>query len=780
MPRNLLPTVLAAIAIFGIKPVVGAESNHGAAPPPQSFAEKVQPLFEKYCFDCHSGEDPDGAMRLDEFRSADAVSQARKSWERILHMMRRREMPPKDAERPPEEDLNAAITWIDAKLNDIDCTGPVDPGRVTIRRLNRVEYGNTIRDLLGVDFEAAAEFPADDVGYGFDNIGDVLSLPPMLMEKYLAAAEEISRRAILTDPLQAAGAAKFDGGQMSTGRWFARRQNGPAVLPSQGELYVDHAFPSDGEFLIRVLAAGDQAGDEPVKMALKIDKEQVELFEVKVERGNPQNYDHQFTTKKGKHRVAVAFTNDFYEPDHPDPNRRDRNLHVMRLEIVGPLGIGPDDYPQSHRRIFFVQPGDQVTPESAARQIVERLATRAFRRPVREEELARLLRLASQVREDGESFETSIQYALQAILVSPHFLFRIEQDPEPNTRDNIREIDEYELATRLSYFLWSSMPDQELFEMASRGELRKNLDSQVARMLADPKSSALVDNFALQWLQLRNLTDFVPDRGLFPAFDDELREAMVAETRAFCEHIMREDRSVIELIDADYTFVNEPLAKHYGISGVTGGDFRRVSLDGTPRGGVITQASVLAVTSNPTRTSPVKRGKWILENILGTPPPEPPANVPQLSEDRRAALTASLRERLEEHRRNPNCAVCHRKMDAMGFAMENFDAVGAWRTHDGKFKIDPSGELPDGSRFDGPDALKIILRSDPYKGEFAKCLTEKMLTYAVGRGLERYDKCAVDKITKSLSENGYRFSILVLQISRSDPFQKRRGKDDDG
>jgi hypothetical protein len=321
------------------------------------------------------------------------------------------------------------------------------------------------------------------------------------------------------------------------------------------------------------------------------------------------------------------------------------------------------------------------------------------------------------------------------------------------------------------------MPDDELFESAARGELRKNLDSQVARMLADAKSTALVENFALQWLQLRNLADFVPDRGLFPAFNDELREAMLAETRTFCEHIMRDDRSVIELVDADYTFVNEQLAKHYGIDGVAGADFRRVSLSGTPRGGVITQASVLAVTSNPTRTSPVKRGKWILENILGTPPPEPPANVPQLSEDRRAALTASLRERLEEHRRNPNCAVCHRKMDAMGFAMENFDPVGAWRTHDGKFKIDPSGELPDGRSFDGPEALKTIFKSDPYRDEFAKCLTEKMLTYALGRGLERYDKRAVDKIAIALAEGDYRFSTLVLQIVHSDPFQKRRGKE---
>jgi hypothetical protein len=336
-------------------------------------------------------------------------------------------------------------------------------------------------------------------------------------------------------------------------------------------------------------------------------------------------------------------------------------------------------------------------------------------------------------------------------------------------------LNEYELATRLSYFLWSSMPDEQLFDLAGRNELRKGLDAQVKRMLDDPKSSSLVENFALQWLELRNLADFVPDRQLFPTFNDQLRNAMMEETRLFCEYILREDRSVLELVDSDYTFVNEPLARHYGISGVSGDDFRRVSLAGTPRGGVITQASVLAVTSNPTRTSPVKRGKWILENILGEPPPDPPANVPQLSEDRRAALSASLRERMEEHRRNPNCAVCHRKMDAMGFAMENFNAVGAWRTEDGKFKIDPSGELPDGQGFDGPAALRKILMTTA-RDDFARCLTQKMLTFALGRGLERYDHCAVDKMIKSLADNDFRFSTLVLEIAHSDPFQKRCGK----
>jgi hypothetical protein len=367
---------------------------------------------------------------------------------------------------------------------------------------------------------------------------------------------------------------------------------------------------------------------------------------------------------------------------------------------------------------------------------------------------------------------------LQAILVSPHFLFRVERDPPAGQEDPIRELNEYELATRMSYFLWSSMPDEELFQQAARGTLRGNLEGQVRRMLRDRKAEALVGNFASQWLQLRNLPMAAPDDEQFPSFRAELREAMRTETELFFASILREDRSVLDLIDADYSFLNEPLARHYGIAGVAGPEFRRVSLAGTPRGGVITQASVLTVTSNPTRTSPVKRGKWILDNILGEPPPDPPPNVPQLDEDDEAVLSGSLRERLEQHRAKESCAVCHRKMDALGFALENFDAIGAWRTRDGKFQIDASGVLPDGQEFRGPAELKAILR-DSSRDSFVRCLTEKMLTYALGRGLEYYDRCTVDRITKSLAKDHYRFSTLVMEIVKSDPFQKRRRKGSD-
>jgi hypothetical protein len=413
--------------------------------------------------------------------------------------------------------------------------------------------------------------------------------------------------------------------------------------------------------------------------------------------------------------------------------------------------------------------------EESAQRILERFASRAYRRPVRGEELNRLLRFVEMAEKDHESFETGIGLAMQAVLVSPHFLFRVEMDRRPNDPAAIHSINDYELASRLSYFLWSSMPDDELFELARNKTLHEPemLEKQVRRMLKDPRSLALVENFAGQWLQLRNLKEFKPDPDLFPSFDDKLRSAMLKETELFFENIIREDRGILDFIDADYTFVNERLAKHYGLSDVNGEEFRRVSLTSTPRGGILTQAAVLSVTSNPTRTSPVKRGKWILENILGTPPPPPPPGVEELKNDKQAVLSGSLRQRMEQHRANPNCATCHQRMDPLGFGFENFDAIGAWRTQEGKFAIDPAGALPNGQSFAGPTELRAILKTR--QEAFARCLAEKMLTYALGRGVERYDRCTLDNIVKSAGKDHYKFSRLVIDIVKSDPFQKRRG-----
>ncbi|HET6882800.1 MAG TPA: DUF1592 domain-containing protein, partial [Pirellulales bacterium] len=445
--------------------------------------------------------------------------------------------------------------------------------------------------------------------------------------------------------------------------------------------------------------------------------------------------------------------------------------------VQGPLDGPPPALPESHKRIIFVQP-KRGQEHEAAEKILSRFASRAFRRPAGGDEVGRLVKFVELARANGERFERGIQLGMEAVLVSPHFLFRIEQDPLPGQEgadaDGIHPVSDYELATRLSYFLWSSMPDDELFHDAFKGRLRSNLQRQVARMLKDPKSRAFVDNFVTQWLEIRKLRMLSPDPQRFPTFNDELREAMLEETTRFFAALIDEDRSVLELIDADFTFLNERLAKHYGIRDVTGPEFRRVRLADADRGGVVTQASVLTITSNPTRTSPVKRGKWILEQLLDMPPPPPPPNAGDLKDDGKVVSSASLRERMEQHRANPSCATCHAPMDPLGFGLENFDAIGAWRDRDGAFPIDASGTLPDGSLFKGPRELKAILKQR--KDEFVRCLAGKMLTYALGRGLEPYDQCAVDDIAASLAQHDYKFSALIQAIVDSDPFQKRRGK----
>ncbi|HEY2253144.1 MAG TPA: DUF1592 domain-containing protein, partial [Planctomycetaceae bacterium] len=509
-----------------------------------------------------------------------------------------------------------------------------------------------------------------------------------------------------------------------------------------------------------------------------------QTYDVEAVEGQSAPYELKLNVPAGKHRFAAKFINDYYKPDDPDPKNRDRNLIVERLNVQGPLAVLPENLPGSHTKLISCRPSDKNRETASeggdvaacARTILRAFATRAFRRPATDAEIERLTRIVLAATKEGDSFERGIQVAVQAVLVSPHFLFRIEVDPEPLNPLAVRTINDFELATRMSYFLWSSMPDDELLRLAHDGALRKegNLAAQVRRMLKDPRSSALVENFAGQWLQLRNLKTINPDRKRFPAFDDALRAAMETETRLFFEAIVREDRKIFDLLDTDFTFVNERLAKHYGIAGVQGPEFRRVALATPERGGLLGQASILTVTSNPTRTSPVKRGKWILENLLNAAPPPPPANVPELKESGSKDEAATLRQRMEQHRENPACAVCHTQMDALGFGLENYDPIGAWRTKDGTLDIDAGGSLPGGASFKAPNELKAILKAR--EGEFRRCLAEKLLTYALGRGLEYYDKCTVDTIVRNLAANHDVFSALVLEIVNSDAFQKRRGK----
>jgi len=740
-----------------------------------AYQKQVRPLLKRYCFECHGADDSMGELRLDRFDDLAAVRNGRKTWERVLGMLSSDAMPPADAESSPTKEERAALVgWIDSALFDIDCSTGRDPGRVTIRRLNRNEYNNTIHDLVGVDFQPADDFPSDDVGSGFDNIGDVLSLPPLLLEKYMSAAEKIAEAAIIVfDPNQPL-VQRFRGDDLKTTGSATKTDYGFYKMNSTGSVFAEAQFHQEEEYTFRIEAAADQAGPDPARVELRVGETVLKVFDTKGRR-RPRVYETKAVVPAGPKRVSAAFINDYYRPDAEDPKERDRNLAVRYLEVESTSAPTLVDYPPMHRRIIFCRPDEENSPGECAHRIMRRFADRAFRRPIDEGELDRLVNLVETVLEQGEPFERGIQVGVQAVLVSPQFLFRVERDESPDDPLQRHAVADYELASRLSYFLWSSMPDAELFSIAAQGQLHREdvLQQQVRRMLADPRSEALVENFGGQWLNLRNLAELTPDPKQFADFNDQLRSDMRRETELVFGAVMREDRSILDVLDADFTFINERLAKHYGIDGVEGEQFRRVSLEGLPRAGVLTHASILTLTSNPTRTSPVKRGKWIMENILGAAPPPPPPGVPELEETKEAAENASLRERLLVHREDPGCASCHDQMDALGFGFENFDPVGRWRDKDGEFAIDSSGTLPSGETFNGAVELVRILKRR--ESEIAESVVRKMLTYALGRGLEYYDRCAVDAITTALGENGYRFSVLVNEIAGSEPFRMRRG-----
>lgn len=734
------------------------------------FAEKVHPFLTKYCLTCHNDEKAAGDMSFAKFKDEMSALKDRKIWHSVAEVLQTKQMPPKNKPQPTDAERAAMIDWCENGFDRVDCTLVKDPGRPTLRRLNRAEYANTIRDLIGITFKAADDFPTDDVGYGFDNIGDVLTLSPILVEKYLAAAEKILDQAIVEVRPIVAGKDTFRPQNFRSNLFRPRDVKGTFPINRNGKVFVNFDFLYTGDYVLRGRVYGEQAGKDLPKLAIQLDAKELKSFDVDAVEGKAKTFEARTRVTAGRHDVELAFTNAFEDKD----SKKVRALHVEIMEIEGPFNPEPKPLPEIHRRIMIAKPTGAADKEKAARTIIDNFATKAYRRPVQTAEVDRLIKLFAMADKQGDPFEKSVSLALRAVLVSPHFLFRIEKDAEPNNPKAVHPISEYELASRLSYFVWSSMPDEQLFALAAKNELRKPgmIEAQVKRMLADPKARALTDNFAAQWLNLRMIPLIDPDKKTYPKFDASLKKAMVKETEMYFEHIVKEDRSVLEFLDSDWTILNNELADHYGINGVVGSDFRKIKLTDGNRGGVLTHASILTLTSNPTRTSPVKRGKWILENILGTPPPDPPPNVPDL-EDAKRELTGSLRERMEQHRTNALCASCHQKMDPLGFGLENFDGVGAWRTMDGKFKIDPSGELPGGQKFAGPAELRKILLAK--SEQFRRNMAEKMLTYALGRGLEYYDKCAIDDVAKHLKGNQDRFSALMIGVVRSEPFQKRRG-----
>ncbi len=742
------------------------------------FEKEVLPILREACFDCHGPQEANEGIALHKYPDVQSVTADRQVWERILRALRFGKMPPQGSPALSQEKRKLLVDWIRPVVTEINCDLPRPLTPVTIRRLNRSEYDNTIRDLLGLDIHPARDFPSDDVGEGFDNIGDVLSLPPLLFEKYLDAAEAIASAAIvIVDPAsvprqrRAKKRLKFDGATMLN-------KAGIYSMWSAASVAGTFQFQREGKFELRVVAGADQAGPEVAKMELALDGKPVGVVDVKASRRQPTPVGLITVVKAGSHRLSARFINDYYRPDDPDPKNRDRNVYVTRLEVNGPLDVPDAKIPAVQKQLVKAKPDSVADAVELAQGSLRPLMRRAFRRPVTDAEVAALAGFVQLAMKRGESYERGMQVALSAMLVSPHFLFRVEPGGGEDVQGGERRLSDAQLACRLSYFLWSSMPDAELFALADANKLNfpEELDRQVRRMLLDPKAQALAENFAGQWLNLRNLDDIKPDPQQFKSFSDELRSDMKRETFTFFNAVVAEDRSLLDFLNADFSFVNERLARHYGIEGVVGDEFRRISLQSVNRAGILTQASILTLTSNPTRTSPVKRGKWIMENILGTPPPDPPADIPDLAVTQKVAPELPLRKQLEIHRQDASCAVCHREMDTLGLGFENFDAIGRWRIKSGDQPIDPSGVLPDGKKFESPLELVAILRS---RGDgFVRALAEKMLVYALGRGLTFYDRCAIDKIVDSVVEQDYRFSVLVTEIVKSEPFRMVRNDRD--
>jgi len=773
--------------------------SQAAASSPVAF--DVASTVNRYCVGCHNSKAKTTATAsgvvfdgIDPARIADDSAM----WEKVIRKLRTRSMPPTGVPRPDESTYTALVSHLESTLDRAAAAHP-NPGRPSVHRLNRAEYANAVRDLLALEVDPTALLPPDDSVNGFDNNADMLSVSPALLERYLAAAGTISAIAVGSPNIAASSETyRIRGDASQTGR-------NEALPPgTRGGLMALHTFPLDGEYVIKVklleINLGSIRGLEyENQLEVTVDGERVLLAPV----GGADDYTKsslnatdvvnalasrlqaRVKVQAGQRLVGAAF---LQKPAAQGGSRLQPFMrstliatdhlglpHVENITISGPFNpTGVGDTP-TRRRLFICRPGKTQDEAACASKIVSTLARRAYRRPVTAADLSPLMAFYESGRREA-GFERGIELAVRAVLVSPQFLFRVERDPAGVAPGSPYRIGDLELASRLSFFLWSSIPDDELLDVAARGQLRNDavLDAQVRRLLADKRAQALVDNFAGQWLQIRNIRGTTPDKNDFPDFDDNLRQAFERELDLFFDSIIREDRSVLELLTADYTFVNERLAKHYRIPNVYGPDFRRVTLTSDARRGLFGKGGVLLLTSHADRTSPVVRGKWILDNVIGTPPPPPPSVVPPFPDDAPGSAP-TVRARMERHRASPACAGCHRLMDPIGLAMENFDAVGAWRSQDAGVAIDASGELTDGTRIDGVNALRDALLTRPEV--IVGTTVEKLMIYALGRGVEPYDMPAVRAIVRGAARGGYRFSSIVAGIVTSTPFEMRRARE---
>ena len=773
--------LIAPMAVVCLALVYGQRLSPGSTTGTHpSAADPHAAMLNQYCVACHNDKAHTAGISVQHLNPAN-VGENADVWEKVLRQVSSGQMPPNGMPHPDTAARAVFANWLETSLDHSAAEHP-NPGRPAIHRLNRAEYSNAIRDLLALNFDSTSMLPADDSGYGFDNVADVLSISPVLLERYMAVARKVSRLAIGDPKILPA----VD--QVPVPRGMANMEQVSDDLPlgSNGGAAIHHYFPVDGVYTIRVLLRPKPGASD-----------------------DKPHFDVRIPVKAGARIIGVTFLDDsslkesvapppkgrrFVPPpaagkmgDIP-PSQLDLRLDDARVKMFevgwlnpvidsvwvgGPYDIQGSGETASRERIFSCRPAGPSEEEPCAKKILSTLARHAYRRPVTDADIQPLLGFYRSGRKDG-TFDSGIELALRAILVSPDFLFRVERDPAGSAPGAAHRISDVELASRLSFFLWSSIPDDELISLAEQKKLHDPvvLQRQVRRMLADSKSNALVTNFAGQWLYLRNLDRVTPDPDAFPEFDDGLRACFKRETELFLDSIMRQDRSVVDLLGANYTFVNERLAKFYGIPDVHGTTFRRVALADADRGGLLGQASILTVTSYPNRTSVVQRGKWILENVLGTPPPPQPANVPDLKSHGEDGRLLTMRQQMELHRANPVCASCHSRMDPLGFALENFDGVGKWRTKEAGLAIDASAKLPDGTAFNGPSELKKVLLA--HRDEFVKTMSDKLLTYAIGRGTEYYDEPAIREIARDAARDDYRFSSLVTAIVKSTPFEMRR------
>ena len=787
-PNTACTARMACLAI--VLAQLAAAQTPATAAVPASNGVAYQDLVQQYCAVCHDDQQRTGGVTLKGLK-LDTVGGKQEVLERVLRKVKARQMPPPGMPRPEPAVMAGFSKWLESSL-DAEAAAHPNPGRPAIHRLNRAEYSNAIRDIFALDTNPGSLLPVDDSGYGFDNIGDVLSVSPALLDRYLVVAKRVARL-VVGDPTikpveEAFGPRRDARGQI--GRQTRMEWMGDDLpFNSAGGLAVHYYFPLDAEYVLRIRTGDPNANgptpddDKPLEVRLAI--------------------------RAGSHTVGLTFPAESLEPEilpavggrrgggaatpakgTPVPlDLRLDGAQVQRFElrgsggepprigqlvIAGPYQVTGRGETPSRARIFVCRPATSAQETPCAQKILTTLTRRAYRRPVTDADVRPLVEFYRSARRE-EEFDFAIQRAIQAMLVSPNFLFRVEAEPADSSRATAYRISDVELASRLSFFLWSSVPDDQLLDVAEKGRLSDPgvLHQQVRRMLEDPKSDALVNNFVGQWLYVRNLATVRPDPVLFASFDESLRASFQKETELFFGSILRENRSVLELLSARYSFLNERLAEHYGIRNIYGSQFRRVALDDPNRGGLLGQGSILTVTSYPDRTSVVQRGKWILENLLGTPPPPPPANVPPLEATTKGSRSLSLRQAMEQHRADPTCAGCHARMDPLGFALENYDAIGRWRSKEAGKAIDASGKLPDGTRFDGPGGLKEILTT-VRREEFVSTVTEKLLTYALGRGVEYYDQPAIRAILHESERNDYRLDDLIEAVVDSTPFQMRR------